>query len=212
MSNVTPSKIARAAASANWGPVQSQKTILPGVVGFDTAGHGGVVAVIGHCDIDDRLVQIARDLGFVEHVLVVAGSRRTQMFSSARYDLDWMLNYANTHTDGTLYEVWIGEEDCGWATIAYAQPKTIENAKYFSEHLTADDVRTSLVRWNDEFLARAEGRPEFVSYEFLPKEQRTLPSGFAVYRIYRTADRVQVAEYATEDEARMHVALADNLT
>lgn len=121
-----PSQAARTIAGAIWGEVQHQDKLAPGIYRFDTPGHGGIVAVIGQADLPENYVQAARDSGRVELMVTVkTGSHRTRSYTSERYtpeSLRELHQRANAGREGTaeLQELWVGEEDCEYATILLA--------------------------------------------------------------------------------------------
>jgi hypothetical protein len=146
--NIAPSRIARTLAGQLWPDVQQQYRCIPGVYGFSCAGHGGLVAVIGVADLPEDAVNAAREAGKMEYAVAVSNGRGYKTYTSERYTPASLHEMAR-HPLCTLYELWVGEEDCDWATIAYAQPKVIAGgikAGYFSEVCLTTSLATQLQR------------------------------------------------------------------
>ena len=144
------SKIARSIASQMWGtPVQSQKKLAPGVYWFSTPGHGGLVGIVDEMDVSPEAIQAARETGLVHTtVRVQTGYKSTRTYSTA-------LGYRES--DLTAYEqaypryterrdVWIGEEDVEWATLATVSPALREgmarNGFDVNDEETAETVQS----------------------------------------------------------------------
>lgn len=169
VSTFPPSRIARTIAGQLWADVHSQHKLADGIFAFSCAGHGGVVAVIGVADLPDAAVQAARGQGLVELAVVVTRGRNTRIFTSHKYERASLIELASTNPDATLYELWIGEEDCGWATIIHSAPHALAGgikAGYFADHVTIDDVNSSLTRWHPAFIAALENRTHYVHERF----------------------------------------------
>lgn len=153
-----PSAVARRVAAALWPDVQRQEKLAAGVYDFSCAGHGGVVAVLGTADLPERAVDVARKHGLVGVVArAYAGGGRHRFYTGHRYGDEQLRELAAARPDAVeLSEVWVGEEDCDWATVALASPDVRETyAKRLGK--SADDVHRmafeSCQRWNEPFLA-----------------------------------------------------------
>lgn len=144
-------------AGALWPDVQSQSRVAPGIYGFSCAGHGGLVAVIGEAELPAAAVAVARECHKVELAVVTYG-HRTRVYTTAKYTAESLRRIAE-HPDAELFECWIGEEDCDWATIAYVAPEVISGGirtGYFSQSADDEMVRACLKRWNEDFLAKID--------------------------------------------------------
>jgi hypothetical protein len=159
MSKIAPSRVARTMAAQLWPDVQSQYRCAPGIYGFSCAGHGGLVAVVGAADLPADAVQAARDCNKIELVAVRhLGGNRYQTMTTAKYTAASLRAYC-AHGRAKLYELWIGEEDCDWATIAYVAPEVLtggQRAGYFGQSADIEYVRGCLERWNPDFLERVD--------------------------------------------------------
>lgn len=160
---VSPSRIARTVAGHMWPDVQQQTKITTGVYTFSCAGHGGLVAVIGEADLPADAVAAARACGLIELVAVVREGRRTRIFSSApsdsrngNYTRESLEDFARRNPQRvSLVEVWIGEEDCAWATIALVSPAVRDGLVRIgcaASAVTGDGPYATVQRWNEEFL------------------------------------------------------------
>lgn len=154
---VQPSRVARLVAGREWPEVQSQYKLGPGVFAFSCAGHGGVVAVIGAAALPGELVQLARTERKVEfavfapgRVYYTGGGGAVTSRSAPIYEQSTLRQWAET-CPYPSYEVWLGEEDCDWATIIAANDNLrlggIE-AGYFSRGLERNAVLSCLDNWN----------------------------------------------------------------
>ena len=154
--NASPSRIARAVASALWPDVQSQTCFAPGVYWFHCAGHGGCVAVIDAASLPPIAVDVARACKKTELALFIdyGGHRRprTEIRTSITYTAESLRETARTDPRCRLYAAWVGEEDCDWACILHAAPHLIAAAREkLGWALNDDDVDGCLGRWNAEF-------------------------------------------------------------
>jgi hypothetical protein len=159
MSKIAPSRVARTMAGALWPDVQFQHKVAAGIYGFSCAGHGGLVAVVGAANLPTAAVDVARECGKIE-LAVVAYGRRTRVYTTAKYTAESLRKIAE-HPDAELFECWIGEEDCDWATIAYVAPEVIPGgirAGYFSQSADETYVRECLERWNADYLAKIDAQ------------------------------------------------------
>jgi hypothetical protein len=159
MRKTAPSALARAAVP--WEDIQSQRKLAPGVFWFDCAGHGGAIAVIGVADLPTRAVDAARELGMLATVAIVSGPRRRTYSTTRGYSSDQLRTLAASHPDQVeLADVWIGEEDCDWSTLALASEPMrkgmVETGGYGAE-MTPERLRQAAFecaqRWNERFLA-----------------------------------------------------------
>jgi hypothetical protein len=167
MTTLAPSRIARTIAGQLWPDVQAQYRCVPGVYGFSCAGHGGLVAVLDAAKLPAYAVNAARECGKMELVASHPRGRGFKTYTTVRYTADSLRKLA-LDPRVTLHECWIGEEDCDWATIAYADPGVVAGgvrAGYFSQ--SAFDggegnkyVRDCLKRWNLDFFTRVNGQLE----------------------------------------------------
>jgi hypothetical protein len=149
-SKLTPSRIARLIASQMWPDVQRQERIAPGVYWFSCAGHGGCVAVRGVADIDDQAWHLANEYRMTAAVAYEHGKLK----SSLRY------NGAQVRAFEGSVEVWIGEEDCDWATIYQAHndiERLIRVSVAKGMTLDADYVAASCKQWNPDFYTALTG-------------------------------------------------------
>lgn len=148
--NIAPSSVARTMAGAMWPDVQDQKKVAKGVYEFSCAGHGGLVAVLGVANLPTEAIAAAREQPdrFIELVAVRPGHR----YTSVRYTKDSLRALAqNPYVE--LFECWVGEEDCDWATIALVSPEVREGmAKNGRYEITEQDARKCCERWNQTFL------------------------------------------------------------
>ncbi len=162
--SVTASRIARAVAAREWPDVQRQAKIGRGVFGFSCAGHGGIVAVIGVADLPDAAVEAARAEGLTEFVVFHGG----KVYYTAGdgpapvYKREPLEAWAKDNPSADYFEVWVGEEDCAWATIVYADDSLRDGGVkggYFSAGITREEVESSCFDWHPEYAGRLLGRP-----------------------------------------------------
>lgn len=151
-----PARIARAVAADLWPSVQNQQKIAAGVWWFSCAGHGGCVAVIGVAELPEIAVDVARARGKTELAIFIdygAHHRpRTQVRTSITYTEQGLRDLAARDARVTLFELWVGEEDCDWACIFHSASALIEPAaRALGWTLRADDVDGCVDRWNPEF-------------------------------------------------------------
>lgn len=155
-----PSQLARNLAERLWPDVQSQMQLAPGVYDFSCAGHGGVIAILDHANFPERNVKAARDLGFTELIGVQRVSANRRRFyatvGSNAYTRESIEKAAAAHPSFKVFEAWVGEEDCDWATIFYSDPKLIDKANAKGWGVSEKIVRNCLVNWNERFLAEVE--------------------------------------------------------
>lgn len=133
---LTPSRIARAIAARQWPDIQRQCKIGRGVFGFSCAGHGGIVAVLEHAELSADAIEAARASGFVVDCYI-PGTGRT-------------------------FAAWIGEEDCDWSTILFADDSLRTGAirgRYLAEDVTREDVERSARDWNPDYVSALTGGP-----------------------------------------------------
>lgn len=160
------STIVRAVAAQMWSDVQTQQKIAPGVFGFSCAGHGGIVALVDQLDLPEHVIQAARDNNLVHLVVRIGAGHRTNTYTEAAGYRDlqqWAEHQQALGFDVEIREVWIGEEDCDWATLIYASEQVRENTgngNYFARAITQDEARRFVEQDNAEFLAAIE--PEAV--------------------------------------------------
>lgn len=150
----TPSKIARSVAAQQWPNVQQQSKVAKGLYQFNSAGHGGLVGIVSEMDVEPKYIEAARQAGLIDVVLRVPSGRRIRTLSSAAgYRADHLRAWheANQLQNSELVEVWIGEEDCDWATIAYASSE-------YKDALgaTTHELRSLLESYNPEYLEACE--------------------------------------------------------
>lgn len=175
MSNVTPSSIARRIAQRMWPDVQEQKKLTAGVYEFESAGHGGMVAILNNAQLPENAVEAARKLGMVDiYAVVRTGARRTTLTLESEYwseesRVEYLLWLNRAKNAGRLLaygEVWVGEEDCAWAPLVVSSP-TLHEAWLRSrsnEQTSPEQIealarypRENCSRWNKDFLAELEG-------------------------------------------------------
>lgn len=145
---MAPNAIARLVAGQLWPDVQRQYKLTKGVFAFSCAGHGGIVAVIGVADLPNANVEAARELGMTE-IVVNAGAN----YTSVTRDRKALTDYARSG-GYPCQEVWIGEEDCDWATIALAseQVRTGMSAAGYSSEIDYEHAYASCRSWNERYL------------------------------------------------------------
>lgn len=122
--------------------------LAKGIYNFSCAGHGGVIAVLGVADLPEHAIEAARKTGKIEVVMVQG--RRT--YTSEKYKAESLREHARANPSATLYEVWVGEEDCDWATILYASEKAREGAKKKGWTVTDETILICLKNWNTDYL------------------------------------------------------------
>lgn len=138
---IAPSRLARRVAEHEWPQVQQQTKMAPGIFGFSSAGHGGMVGIIPKADFTEPHLTEARRHGEVhQYVILKPRYRRgVQIYGPAHHYSKPELANAIGHADvAEVVEVFIGEEDCGWALVAAASPAVHSkpgNGKYLAEGL-----------------------------------------------------------------------------
>jgi hypothetical protein len=154
----TPSQIARSVAASLWPDVQRQTKVASGTFGFSCSGHGGIVGVIDSLptDVSEADIQAARDAGLIETVLVCHGRRKRIYSTATGLSREGLLQNADNPW-AEIREVWVGEEDCDWATLVLASDTISTGAagKYLSgtsETVQAVAAETA-ERWCSTFLA-----------------------------------------------------------
>ena len=145
----TASRVARRVAGALWPDVQSQKKVAPGTFGFSCSGHGGLVAVIGEAPFTEEQVQRAREYGSIE--LAVFGHGRS--YTTATHEAAGLREWAERY-GAEVYEVWVGEEDCAWALLAWESEEIREGmfTAGYSTQLSAAEVLETVETWNPRWL------------------------------------------------------------
>jgi hypothetical protein len=166
-----PSAIARKVAATEWPDVQDQSKLTTGIFNFSCAGHGGVVAVIGVAKLDERYVHAARETGFIDRVAITPNRFQIDDQGS-RTVKTWSITALETHfkegqlekwalgLNGYMQEVWIGEEDCAWATIALASEamriglskRMTDPDDWMKKYGTEDYARATCKQWHPEYL------------------------------------------------------------
>lgn len=126
----TKPQIARSLAQQAWGTVNGQKKLAPGVFAFSCSGHGGIIAFIDEDGINPTVeqMQAARKEGLV-HLVSTTENRGRQTTCSTHdcYNREQMMLNKRDFADRVqLNEVWYGEEDCAWATLAATFPVIAE--------------------------------------------------------------------------------------
>jgi Asp-tRNA(Asn)/Glu-tRNA(Gln) amidotransferase C subunit len=179
-----PSALARTVAGQLWPDIHKQYKLGKGVFGFSCAGHGGIVAVVGSADLDPRHVEAARQRGMVELVAEVRRGSKTKRYSSSRYKRSDLEQLARAEPNAvTLTELWVGEEDCDWATILHGHQQLLEGAKqagYLTASTTMEDVEETVQHWNERFLAALDPNYQPVSGGQIEREdehEQLLQSG-----------------------------------
>ena len=155
-----PSQLARRIAGSDycWPQVQYQKKVAPGVFAFSCAGHGGMVGILPAMkNVPANLLTAARSTGKITPYVVMRDGRgKTQIHP--RYVLEMDANVAifddwKSRFEVDEIDVWIGEEDCDWATLA-AIPSVAEGmirSGYATGTVETLDVVGCLSRWNEDF-------------------------------------------------------------
>jgi len=176
----TPSRIARAVAAKFWPDVQVQTKYAPGIFNFSCAGHGGLVAVLGEATFRPEHIELARKHGYLLPYAAVTkyrdgtGPVSLHLCESITVAAAWNEWADNLPLAAVLAsgEVWVGEEDCEWATIAACSPDYMAGweakvragdgwtfaddaarDRYIAEFITGDYPRGVLSRWYPDFLA-----------------------------------------------------------
>ena len=175
MTNLAPSAIARRIAERVWPDVQNQKRMIPGVYEFESAGHGGMVAILNTAQLPKKAVETARKLRKVDNYAIVrTGARRTTLTLESEYwseesKTQYLLWLARANQAGRLLaygEAWVGEEDCDWAPLVVSSPwlhaawlrsRTNEQTSPEQVEVLARYPRENCSRWNKDFLAEWEG-------------------------------------------------------
>jgi hypothetical protein len=184
MERTSSSRVARCVAAALWPDVQSQRKLCRGAFAFSCAGHGGIVALLDELSLADREVQAARECGLVALVARVDDGRSCRTYcTAAGYDEGQLQAQARAYPHAVeLREVWIGEEDCDWATLALVSEAVRDGmlrSGYATAEITRDYAYQTVQSWNERFLAA-----------LYPGEYEPLPDG----QIAREARRQSILE------------------
>lgn len=166
-------------AAAQWPDVQRQYKIAKGVFGFSCAGHGGIIAVVGEADLNERAVELARQLGKTGYVLHANG----RTYTSERYQID-------ASAPGVT-EVIVGEEDCDWALVLLCanDPQAMvvgARGRYLAEHVQLEDVEETTRQWNPDFYEALTGSTIPASESYI-KSQRKFEADNASNYVVRAA-------------------------
>jgi hypothetical protein len=180
-SALAPSKIARLAASKEWADVQQQSKVCAGVFKFDSAGHGGLVAVLPAAEtvLDDQALNAFRATNrIVEVGILRLSSRSNQYLYSPEYTPEsWAELKDDPRFSGQLQfaQVIVCEEDADWAMLHYVSQAVRDGddwgparrADYEAKgYHTPFRSRQSLLEWAPDFLDAYEGRDDYCdSYE-----------------------------------------------
>jgi hypothetical protein len=147
-----------------WPDVQKQDKVTKGVYTFMSAGHGGLVAVLDAADLPADAVTAARATGGLIYTVAVARhGRSVRMYSTVPGDSrnscftrEALEQFAaNNPGRVTLHDVWVGEEDCGWATLALVSSDIRDGLIRLGAaagSVTGDAPYTCVQRFNEEFL------------------------------------------------------------
>lgn len=191
-----PSAIARYLAGQLWPQVQFQKKVAKGIYGFTCAGHGGIVAVIGATNLGDHFIEAARTCKLTELVVVTPAGK----YSTHKYTPESLREYAETH-GYPIFECWVGEEDCDWATIIHALSDDdfarAQTSGYFST-IDRDSVYESLRGWNERYLKALDP-----GYEFDP--QGRVMAERLEQSILNTGGHVRCSALGVADDGVMHL-------
>ncbi|HTB50081.1 MAG TPA: hypothetical protein VK701_03820 [Solirubrobacteraceae bacterium] len=165
------SRIARAVAAALWPDVQSQRKLCRGAFAFSCAGHGGIVALLDEMSLAEGAVRAARECGLIALAARVDHGRSCRTYcTAAGYDRRELDRLAQSYPDAVeLREVWIGEEDCDWATLALVSAAVREGMSrsgYATSEVTQEAAYQTVQSWNEQFLAAL-----YPDYEPLPDGQ-----------------------------------------
>jgi hypothetical protein len=157
-----PSAIARHVANATWPGVQTSDKLAKGIYWFTCVGHGGAVAALGEADLPDANVEAARTTGRLELVAITPWKGKRYYSTAARYTRESLERWARRHDFPTV-EVWVGEEDCDWAQIAYcsAEMREAMRTKLGCSRISERDCFDSLRRWNERYLRALDPNYEF---------------------------------------------------
>lgn len=112
----------RSAAREQWGPVNSVKQVVKGVWSAETWGHGGYLVAVG----PHEPFQLDERL-------------RVPRFKGSEWTLAGV----------PVVTFYAFEEDCDWAVLMLAHPEML---RPFPTHVTLDDARQCVARWNPDFL------------------------------------------------------------
>jgi hypothetical protein len=141
----TPSALARQMAADLWGsPVQSQTKIAPGIYWFSTPGHGGCVAIVDELGLRPETIEAARRTGHTGYVAKIG----RRIITSERYQ-------RVDEAPGAV-EVWIGEEDCEWSTLAVVSPAMRTGLAKIGGPVSLEYVTECCARWHGDFLAAVD--------------------------------------------------------
>lgn len=171
-----PSRVAARVARVSWGELQREHKLAQGVYQLETAGHGGVVAIIGVAPLEERWIVAARSAGLVERwcetprgLVHYSDGRQAWLGRRLVGPLaadDWRLARwaAGQSWPRRIVEAWVGEEDAAFATIMLACPaarrgmaKVMTDPARWLERYAGDERWLEIVqRWHPEFL-RAVG-------------------------------------------------------
>ena len=127
MQAATPSNM-RTAARQLWGDVQKQRTLAPGVVAVDTAGHGGIIVDTFRFPLDPRIAE--------------------GLFTNP-------VRWTYSATGETAIEVVGFEEDADWAALIFCHPQLLQPAirkGYLSDHVTPEYVAERIAK--DDYYER----------------------------------------------------------
>lgn len=150
----TSSTIARSVAGQSWGAPDQQKKLAPGTYWFSTPGHGGIVALVDELDLDESVIEAARKAGLIHYTIRVNHGRRHSVYSTANgYRKEDLVKTAERYPRHTeVREVWVGEEDCDWATLAYVYPALRDGmAKKGFGSVPFEEIQDTVVRYNADF-------------------------------------------------------------
>jgi hypothetical protein len=161
-------------ASRLWPDIQRQRKIDKGVFSFSSAGHGGVIAILGEADLPPEHVAAAREVGLIETVCVLRGRGRgtrgptTRLLSTAEgYSREQLVRLAEEEPErASLLEAWVGEEDVDWAMLFLANPALAQRAheaEWLAGVPAPEEVRGLVQSWKEEYLAALE--PDYVPQE-----------------------------------------------
>ncbi len=121
-----------------------------GVYWFSCAGHGGCVAVHGIANISEGAWAAARASGKT----MIVGRAGRRLYNDHHY------NAAQVRVLDEQWEVWIGEEDCDWATIYMAHNDLdglIKRSEAKGMTLDREYVARSCKSWNPDFYTALTG-------------------------------------------------------
>lgn len=153
--SVSHSTIARSVAGQLWPDVQQQKKLAKGTYWFSCAGHGGLVALVDDLDLDPQVIEAARKHGLIHTTIRVNHGRRSRVYSTAagyrKTDLEATLQRYPNHAE--RFDVWVGEEDVEWSTLALVDPNLRDGMAKNGFTVDFNEIHDTAQRYFNEFTS-----------------------------------------------------------